>query len=98
MVDEMSRVIAHDQWIGMQGFLAVRTSLVQAGNPGPKALRVTHDEHETFLRHQKHHRSKSCSTLKSVDGDGTIGKMLGQPGLPIYVKHVGSPAHLTLLG
>jgi len=49
MVDRHPGLVAHNEWIGGEGFGAVGTPFREARNPCPQALFVVHDEHDFFL-------------------------------------------------
>jgi hypothetical protein len=48
MVDGQPDLVAHDEWIGSEGFGTIGTPFRQACNPRPQALFVVHDEHMVF--------------------------------------------------
>lgn len=66
MVDSQPAIIAENEWVGSKRFATVLAPLRETFNPCPKTLFVIDDEHERFLLHQKHRRSKICSSLKRV--------------------------------
>ena len=74
MKDSQPGIIVHDQGILRERFGTVRAAFRETLNPCPKTLLVIDDEHERFLLHQKHRRSKICSSVKSVRIDLEIDK------------------------
>src|SRR2546425_12303845 len=93
MIDGLPRIVAHDEWIACKGESAIGAQLVQTAHACPHEVVIIDNEHERFLLHQKHRRSESCSSVKSVRIGLKIDKGLCQFECPNGVKHVTVYSH-----
>jgi hypothetical protein len=92
MIHRLSRIIAHDEWVGPQRLAAVRTGVVQARHSREQAVMIVDDEHLGVLLHQSlsEYAVLLGSRLSgmSVANGRMDGKRVCQFGLPNGVKDV----------
>jgi hypothetical protein len=92
MIHRLSRIIAHDEWVGPQRLAAVRTGVVQARHSREQAVMIVDDEHLGVLLHQSLSEyavllGSRLSGMSVVNGR-MDGKRVCQFGLPNGVKDV----------